>query len=178
MSDAGADLHEHVGHRGGAREARIHHDHLGVALALGFDRPFESAGMVFGRIAAHDQHHVGVLDVDPAIGHRTASERGPQTGDRGAVSNPGLVFQVADPQAAHGFDDQVVEFVGVGAAAVPGDAFAAIDGAALRIRGDERLVARLLDMRARFRRWPGPRRCLPNDRSPGGAPAASAGGGH
>src|SRR6266699_1134504 len=79
-----------------------------------------STTMVLGGIAAHDQHHVGVLDVDPAIGHCAASEGGPQTGDRWAVSNAGLVFQVADPQAAHTFYDQVIEFVGVGTAAVPG----------------------------------------------------------
>ena len=134
---AGADLQEQIGTGRGAREARIHHDHLRVALALGFDRPLEAARMVLGRIATHDQHHVGVLDVDPAIGHRAASERWPQTGDRGAVSNPGLVFQVADPQAAHGLDDEIIEFVGVGAAAGQGDAFAAVHGAALRVLLDE-----------------------------------------
>jgi hypothetical protein len=35
--------------------------------------------MVLGWIAAHDQHHVGVLDVDPAIGHCAAPERWSQT---------------------------------------------------------------------------------------------------
>ncbi len=141
---AGANLHVHVGVRGGAREARIDHDGFCVAVNLGFDRPLEAAGMVFGRIAAHDQHHVGVLDVDPAIGHCAASECGPQTGDRRAVSNPGLVFQVADPQAAHTFDDEIIEFVGVGAAAGEGDAFAAVHGFAVRIFLDEGVVARLL----------------------------------
>ena len=127
MSAAGADLQEQIGGRSRAREARIDDDHLGVALQLGFHRPLEAARVVLGRVAAHDQHHVGVLDVDPAVGHRAASERGPQTGDRGTVSNPGLVFQVADPQAAHGLDDQVIELVSVGAAAGPGNAFAAVD---------------------------------------------------
>ena len=111
-----------------ARQPRIDHDGLGIAVNLGFDRPLEAARMVFGWIPAHDQHHVGVLDVDPAIGHCAASECGPQTGDRWAVSNPGLVFQVADPQAAHGLDDQIIEFVGIGAAAGEGHAFAAVDG--------------------------------------------------
>src|SRR5467141_2556311 len=101
--------------------------------------------MVLGWVAAHDQHHVGVLDVDPAIRHGSASECGPQTGDRWAVSNPSLVFQVADPQAAHGLDSKKIEFVGVGAAAVPADAFDAVDGAALRIGGDEGVVASLFD---------------------------------
>jgi len=61
------------------------------------------------------------------------------------VSNTGLVFQVADPQAAHRLDHQVIEFVGVGAAAIPGDAFAAVDGAALRVLFEEGFVTGLLD---------------------------------
>ena len=68
-----------VGLRSRAREARIDDDDLGVAIALGLDRPLESARMVLGRIAAHDQHHVGVLDVDPAVGHGAASESWSQT---------------------------------------------------------------------------------------------------
>ena len=171
---AGAKLHELVGQRRGAREPRVHHNHLGIALALGFDRPLETARMVFRGIATHDQHHVGVLDVDPAICHRTATERGPQTGDRRSVSNASLVFEVADPQAAHGLDDQVIELVGIGAAAVPGNAFAAVDGVALGILLDERFVARLLDQVRDLVDGRVPRRCPPNDPSPDAAPAASA----
>src|ERR1700694_3447241 len=141
---AGADLHIHVCVRGGAGQARIDNDGLGVPVNFGFDRPLEAAGMVLGGIAAHDQHHVGVLDVDPAIGHCAASEGGPQTGDRWAVSNAGLVFQVADPQAAHTFYDQIIRFVGVGAAAGEGKAFAAIDGVAGSVLLDKCIVARLL----------------------------------
>src|SRR5208282_5706765 len=113
-----------------------------VAVNFGFNRPFEAAGVVFGGIATHDQHHVGVLDVDPTIGHCAASEGGPQTGDRWAVSNAGLVFQVADPQAAHTFYGEIIKFVGVGAAAGEGHAFATIHGAARGIFFDEGVVAR------------------------------------
>src|SRR5580658_4914702 len=91
----GADLQEHVGGGGGPGESRIDHDHLGVALPLGLDRPFESARMILGWIAPHDQHDVGILNVDPAIGHGPAPKSWPQTGDRRAVSNPGLVFYVS-----------------------------------------------------------------------------------
>jgi hypothetical protein len=35
--------------------------------------------MVLGGISAHDQHHVSVLDVDPAIGHGTAPKSWSQT---------------------------------------------------------------------------------------------------
>ncbi len=75
----GANLAENVGLRRRARKARIDHDHLGVAIALGLDRPLESAGMVLGWIPAHDQHHVGILHVDPAIGHGPAPESWSQT---------------------------------------------------------------------------------------------------
>ena len=131
-----------------SREARIDDDHLRVALQLGFNRPFEAARVVLGRIAAHDQHHVGVLDVDPAVGHRAASECGPQTGDRWPVSNPGLRFEIADPQAAHGLDGEKIQFVGVGAAAGPANPLAAIDRVAVLVFLDERLVAGLLVQRA------------------------------
>src|SRR2546428_12132307 len=97
--------------------------------------------MVLGWVSTHDQHHVGVLDVDPAIGHRPASECWPQTGDRGAVSNPSLVFQVADPQAAHALVDQIIEFVRVGATSRPSNAFAAVYGSSLAVLFKERIVS-------------------------------------
>src|SRR5208283_1207789 len=61
-----------------------------------------------------------------------------------SVSNPGLVFQVADPQAAHGLDYQVIELVGVGAAAGPGDALAAVNGVAQGVGSDKAFIAGLL----------------------------------
>jgi hypothetical protein len=70
---------EQIGNRSGSRETRVHHDHLGIAIAFGFDRPLEAARMVLGRVSTHDQHHVGVLDVDPAVGHRSAPESWSQT---------------------------------------------------------------------------------------------------
>ncbi len=52
---AGTNLQEKVGLGSGAGKARIDHDDLGVAIALGLDRPLETARMVLSRIAAHDQ---------------------------------------------------------------------------------------------------------------------------
>src|SRR5216683_906623 len=74
-----ANLAEEIGDRGSACEARINRDYLGVARAFGFDGPLESAGMVLGWITAHDEHHVGILHVHPAVGHGPASERWSQT---------------------------------------------------------------------------------------------------
>src|SRR5688500_12698286 len=82
--------------------------------------------MVLGRIATHNQHHVRILDVDPAVGHCAASEGGPQTGDRGGVSNPRLRFEIADPQAAHRLNGEIVQFVRVSTTAGPSDTFAPI----------------------------------------------------
>src|SRR5205823_5915471 len=67
---AGANLTEEISDRGCAREARVDRDDLGIARAFRFDRPLESAGMILGRITAHDEHHVGILHVDPAIQYR------------------------------------------------------------------------------------------------------------
>src|SRR6267143_642752 len=141
---AGTNLKIQIRSRGCPREARIDYNGLRIAVNLGLDGPLEAARMVLGWIPAHDQHHVGVLDVDPAIGYCPASEGWPQTGDRGAVSNAGLVFQVADPQAAHALDDEIVEFVGVGAAAREGDSLAAVHGMVLRVSFEKSVVAGFL----------------------------------
>jgi hypothetical protein len=61
------------------------------------------------------------------------------------LSKPGLILQVANPQAAHGFDDEIVEFVGVGAAAVPPDALASIDDTPSRTLGHKGRITRRLD---------------------------------
>src|SRR5215213_3811384 len=110
-------------------------------MQLRFDRPFEATRVVLRRITAHDQHHVGILHVDPAVGHCTASECGPQTGDRRTVSNPGLRFEIAEPHAAHGFYGKKVQLIGISAAADPTDCFQTIDGVAVLIFLDERGVA-------------------------------------
>src|SRR6266576_6819146 len=97
-------------------------------MQLGFDWPLETARVVLGWVAAHNQHHVGVLDVDPAVGHCAASKGGPQTGDRWTVSNPGLRFEIADPQAAHGLYCEKIQFIGISAATDPADRFQTING--------------------------------------------------
>ena len=76
--------------------------------------------------------------------HRSASECGPQTGDRGSVSNSRLSFEIADPQAAHGFADQIIEFVSVGATANPSDPFASVERATVYVSFDESLIPRFL----------------------------------
>src|SRR5215217_6708517 len=101
--------------------------------------------MVLSWVTTHDQHHVGVLDVDPAVGHCTASEGGPQTGDRRTVSNPGLRFEIADPQAAHGLYCEKIQLIGVGAPADPTDRLETIDCITILVFFDKRFVPSFLD---------------------------------
>src|ERR1035441_9135059 len=51
----GADLHEAIGHRGGALKPRIHRHQLRVAVALGLHHPAESHRVILCRIASHRQ---------------------------------------------------------------------------------------------------------------------------
>src|ERR1041384_5624489 len=66
------------------------------------------------------------------------------------MSNTGLRFKVDNPHAAHRLDGEIIQFVGIGAAAGPGNPFATIDGVPLRVLFDERLVARRLDQPGDF----------------------------
>jgi hypothetical protein len=74
-----ANLAKKIRDRCGAREPRVDDNHFCVPRAYRFDGPLETARMVLCRVPAHDQHHVGVLDIDPAVGHCPASERWSQT---------------------------------------------------------------------------------------------------
>lgn len=102
MSEPARDRHVLVGHRGGTVEAGVHHDDLG-ALLLRFDGPLEAHRVRFGRVAAHDQDEVGVLDVHPGIGHGAATKGGGQCGHRRAVADPGLGVGTDDAQERMNF---------------------------------------------------------------------------
>jgi hypothetical protein len=87
---AHADRRVVVGDRSRAREARVDHDELRLAMLDRLGHPLEAAGVRFGGIAAHDQDKIGVLDVHPMVGHRTAPKRRGQTGHRRGVSDTRL----------------------------------------------------------------------------------------
>ncbi len=63
-----------VRYRRGAVIARIDGNQDRIAALLGVHDPAEAHRMRLGRIAAHGQHDVGIADVDPGIGHGTATE--------------------------------------------------------------------------------------------------------
>ena len=76
---AGANLQKQISSGSCAGKPRINHDQFGITIPFGFDGPLEAAWVVLGWITTHNQHQVGVLDVDPAIGHCPASEGRSQT---------------------------------------------------------------------------------------------------
>src|SRR5215510_8085364 len=119
-------------------------------MQLRFDWPLEAARVVSSRIATHDQHHVGVLDVDPAVSHCAASEGGPQTGDRRTVSNPGLRFEIAEPHAAHRLYGKKIQLISIGAATDPTDGFESVYRVTTLIFVDKCCVASLLGPAGNF----------------------------
>jgi hypothetical protein len=60
------------------------------------------------------------------------------------MSNPGLIFYIEEPQRSHGLNDQIIEFVGVGATTDKGETIAMIYRATLPIFLDESVVTRFL----------------------------------
>ncbi len=115
---AGANLDEAIGDGSRPVEARIDAHQLGVAVPPRFHHEPEADRVVLSRVAAHRQDDVRVADVGPAVGHCASSERGGQTGHRGAVSYSGLLLERDHAQpGSKRLDQQVVQLVGVGAAA-------------------------------------------------------------
>ena len=107
---AGADRHVHVSDRTGACEPGIDVDDL-CTSALRLDHPLEAHGMVLRHVRPHDQDGVAVLQVLQERRGTTSSERCPQTGDRGRVSNAGLVLDLDRPPRREHLLPQVVLFV-------------------------------------------------------------------
>ena len=86
-----------VRNRGCTGEARINDDELSAVFDLRFDHPFEAARVGFGRIAAHHDHNIGVLDILPGVGHRATTECWGQTGHRRSVSDARLIVEDHHP---------------------------------------------------------------------------------
>src|SRR5581483_8920183 len=78
------------------------------AALLGLDDPLKSDGMLLGHVRSHDQDAVRVLQVLLEGGGAAASERGPQTGDRRAMSYAGLVLDRHRAHRGEELLDQVV----------------------------------------------------------------------
>src|SRR5262245_49995871 len=120
-----AQFGEHVRDRAGAIEMRVHVQDIGAAL-LGARQPIHRDGMIFRRVPAHDQDDIGVQHVDPMVGHRPSTERGRQTDDRGAVSEPGLVFDIHQAEGPHQFHEEISLLIVQRRAAETGDCLGAV----------------------------------------------------
>ena len=101
--------------------------------------------MIFRGVATHDQNDIGVGDIGPAVRHGPAAERGGQTGHRGAVSKTGLIFVSDDSETEAKLAEQVVDLIGVGAAADHGGIGEAIHKASGSILNFEPRIAGGLD---------------------------------
>ncbi len=95
----GTDACPNVGFGRGPGVTRIDVDQ-GCALFLRPGHPFEGDGMVFGSVTAHYKNAIRVLEIDPVIGHRAASERLCQSRNSCAVSNTRLMLNIHQAEAA------------------------------------------------------------------------------
>ena len=137
---SGPDLQVLVGHGRRPGESRVDGDEGGPPVVTGLDGPLEPARVVLGRVGPHHQDDIGILDVLPVVGHRPATERGGQTGHRGAVSYAGLMVDIPEAHRPHRLGDEIGVLVGDGRAPHPGDAVAAVDDASLVVALRERGV--------------------------------------
>src|SRR5205814_3542762 len=95
-------------------------------IELRLYEPLEAHGMRLRGVRSVDEDHVGVLDVTPVVRHRSSSECGGQTGHRGTVSDPSLLFDMHDAERAHDLRREVTLFATEGRAAGKGDPLGAI----------------------------------------------------
>ena len=171
---AGPDARVHVRRRRGPGVSRIDVDDLRPVF-LCLPDPLEGHGVVLGDVAAFHQDRLAVLQVDPVVGHRSPPERGPQTGDRGAMSKPGLVLDVRQAEQPGRLLEEVALLVRVLRAAQEADRVRPIDRNLLvadLLGGDPGLVARLPNLLRDPVRSRPPRRCPPSGRCP--APGSGA----
>src|SRR5690606_36869917 len=119
------------------REPWVDHHQLGTAMVLRLSYPFESAGVGLRSISTHNPGDISILDVSPAVGHRTATERWAQTGHRRSVSDPSLVFELEHSQAASDLVGQPAAFIREGASRQEGRRRPAIDDYAILVPLDE-----------------------------------------
>ena len=166
-----------VGLGGTAGESGVYDDQLGSTLVAGLVDPGHGGRVVLRRVRSIDQDHVGVLEVNPVIGHGTPPKCCGQTGHRGGVSYACLVFDVHQAQGAGQLDGEVALLVVVGRAAQEGDRLGAVDGHTIGIRLLERLVAGLLDPLGDLGRWPSPTPLPRTCRCPVPGTSALSGGG-
>ncbi len=107
---AGAKCGVNVRDRAGACEPRIHVDDHGAALFC-LHHPLKAYRVILRHVRTLNHNAVRVLQILLERGCAASSKAGPQTGDRGGVSNTGLVFYLNNAQRSEQFLDEIVLFV-------------------------------------------------------------------
>lgn len=126
-------------------EARVDANELRFAGPFRLHNEAKTHGMVLGGVATHHQDDIRIGNVSPTVGHGASSEGGGQTGHRGAMSKPRLVFVGKNSHAKAKLGKQKVDFVGVRAATNQANIREAVNQAAVRVIFFETAIARLLD---------------------------------
>jgi len=110
---------------------------------LGLHGPTEGNGMTFGHVGTLDNDAVRILQVAGIKGCGTAPETRSQTGNTGAVSYAGLVFNGHHSQASHQFLLKVVPFIVQGRTPERKNTQRVVDRRTVRKTLDKRLLAGL-----------------------------------
>ena len=125
-----------------ARQPRIDHDHVGAVELLAFEHVLQRHRMRFRRIAAHDDHGLGVADVVVAVRHRAVAPGVGYAGDRGRMADARLVVGIVRAPEGGELAIEIGGLVGEFRRAEP------IDGIGARLLADRhQLVADLVDRR-------------------------------
>ena len=109
---AGAKLHVQVSVRGGAREARVAHDHLRAVLLRAKD-VLHRDGVSLGRVRPDEDHRLRLVHVVVGVGHGAVAPRVGNSRDRRRVADAGLVVDVVRPPVRRELAEEVGLLVAV-----------------------------------------------------------------
>ena len=113
------DAHIFIGMCGGAREARVNHNQIGAILFLAGQHMLQADRMRFRRIAAHDDHGLGIADVVIGIGLRAITPGIGNTRNGRGMANARLVVHIIRAPEGCEFPIKIRAFIGEFGAAQP-----------------------------------------------------------
>ena len=121
--NVGARPHPHIIGcvRRGARHARVDDDDVRAVELLAFEDVLQRHRMRFGRIAAQDQHGLGIADVVEAVGHRAVAPGIGEAGDGGGMADARSVIDVVGAPQRRELAEQIGFLVGEFGGAEPID---------------------------------------------------------
>ena len=109
--------------RGGARHPRIDDDEVRLVELLAFEHVLQRNRVCFRRIAAHEDHGLGIADVVEAVGHRAIAPGVGHAGDGGRMTDARLVVVVVGAPERRDLAEEISAFVGEFRRAHPIDRF-------------------------------------------------------